>query len=155
MVTPMPILHLQSGERFGLRGSGFHALAIRALVTGIAVFLAITIVPGIDAHTFSAGLAAVLMLTFLNTLLRPILYLLSFPLIILSFGLFTVIVNALLLQSTAYLVKGFEVAGFWASVWGALLISLVSTLLNFWKLNTPRVETSSSPDRPPRIINPE
>ncbi len=151
----MPTVHLHSRKWFGLAEGGFHALAIRVIVTGIAVFLAITIVPGVEAQTFSAGLAAVLVLTFLNTLLRPILYLFALPLIVLSFGLFTVLINALLLQLTDYLVKDFEVVGFWASVWGALLISLVSTLLNIWRMEPPHIESFPPPDRPPRIVNPD
>lgn len=151
----MPIVHLHNRKWFGLADGGFRALAIRVIVTGIAVFLAIAIVPGIEAQTFSAGLAAVLVLTLLNTLLRPILYLFSFPLIVLSFGVCIVFINALLLQLTAYLVKGFEVVGFGASVWGALLISFVSTLLNVWRMEPPHIETLSSPGRSPRIINPE
>lgn len=73
----------------------------RILVTGIAVFLAISIVPGIEVQSWSAGLAAVLVLTILNALVRPILYVMSLPLILLTFGLFMVIINAVLLEQKA------------------------------------------------------
>ncbi len=66
------------------------AVLIRFLVTGIAVFLAIAIAPDLDAQSLSAGLAAVLLLSLLNAAVRSVLYLLSLPLIILSFGLFMV-----------------------------------------------------------------
>lgn len=105
-------------------------LLIRFLVTGVAVLLAAQIVPGIEIHGLAAGLAAVILLALLNALVRPVLYLLSIPFIILTLGLFMVIINALLLQFTAFLVKGFVVQGFWPSFWGALLISLVSSILN-------------------------
>ncbi|HEY7533171.1 MAG TPA: phage holin family protein [Nitrospiraceae bacterium] len=135
--------------------SGFHAAATRLLITGVAVFLAITIVPGIEATTFSAGLAAVLVLTLLNLLVRPILLVLTLPLIVLSLGLFLVVLNALLLELTAYLVKGFSVAGFWPAVGGAIIISVVTTVLNAWTVDQPRPDPPSFPPRPPKIINPD
>jgi putative membrane protein len=131
------------------------ALLIRFVVTGVAVFLAITIVPGIEAQSLSAGLAAVLSLSLLNAAVRPVLYLFSLPLIILSLGLFVVLINALLLQLVGWLVKGFVVEGFWASVWGALLISVVSFTLNLWINEQGRVELVIRRSRPPRIVNPD
>ncbi len=131
------------------------ALLIRFIITGVAVFLAITIVPGIEAQSLSAGLAAVLLLSLLNAAVRPILYLFSLPLIILSLGLFMVLINALLLQFVGWLVKGFVVEGFWASVWGALLISVVSFTLNLWINEQGRVELVIHRSRPPRIVNPD
>lgn len=135
---------------------GVRQAFIRVLITGIAVFLAIAIVPGLEAESLTAGIAAVLVLTFLNVILRPILFLLTLPLIVFTFGLFLVVLNALLLQLTAYLVKGFTVSGFWPSVGGALLISLVTTILNSWTVDQ-RVspDLPEEPRRPPKIINPD
>src|SRR5262249_56780868 len=99
------------------------------VVTGVAVILAITIVLGIDASAFSAGLAAVFVLTLLNLLVRPILFVLTLPLIVLSLGLFLIVVNALRLEFTAYLVKGFSVDGFWPAFCVAIIVSLVTTIL--------------------------
>ena len=123
---------------------------------GIAVFLAVTVVPGIESHSMASGVAAVLVLTLLNMLIRPLLYLLSLPLIVLSLGLFLLVINALLLQLTAALVKGFTVAGFWASFWGALVISVVSAILNAILAveHTGRRPIERS-HRPPTIINPD
>lgn len=129
---------------------------MRMLVMGIAVFLAVTVVPGIESDSLGAGLAAVLVLTLLNTLIRPLLYLLSLPLIVLSLGLFLVVINALLLQLTAALVKGFTVAGFWASFWGALVISVVSAILNgILAIEHAGVGAINQSHRPPTIINPD
>lgn len=105
-------------------------LLIRFVVTGVAVLLAGQIVPGIRIENLPAGLAAVIVLALLNAVVRPILYFLSLPFIVVTLGLFMVLINALLLQLTAYLVKGFVVTGFWPSVWGALVIGVVSTILN-------------------------
>jgi len=134
---------------------GLRAAAVRILTTGIAVFLAVATVPGLEAESFGAGLAAVLVLTILNLILRPILFVLTLPLIVLSLGLFLVVLNALLLELTAYLVKGFTVSGFWPAVGGALVISLVTSLLNFWTADRRSVESIVVEQRPPKIINPE
>jgi len=133
---------------------GFHATVVRILITSIAVFLAISTVPGIEADSFGAGLAAVLVLTILNLILRPILFVLTLPLIVLSLGLFLVVLNALLLELTAYVVKGFTVSGFWPAVGGALVISIVSSILNLFTGDRRRAEIRAIEPRQPKIINP-
>jgi putative membrane protein len=120
------------------------------------VFLAVTIVPVIESTTVAAGIGAVLVLTLLNAVIRPILYLISLPLIVLSLGLFLVVINALLLQLTAYFVKGFTVSGFWASVGGALVISIVTSVLNLWAgTDHVRNHEPAYSSRSPKIINPD
>jgi putative membrane protein len=152
----MAVFHFQRIERVSDRGRGLSPLVVRILVTGVAVFLAVTIVPGIESSTFAAGVGAVLVLTLLNAVIRPILYLISFPLIVLSLGLFLVVINALLLQLTAYFVKGFTVSGFWASVGGALVISIVTSMLNLWAgTDHVRIHEQAASPRPPKIINPD
>lgn len=132
-----------------------HAL-MRVFITGIAVFLAISMVPGLEADSLTAGIAAVLVLTFLNLILRPILFILTLPLIVFTLGLFLVVLNALLLEFTAFLVKGFTVSGFWSAVGGALVISLVTTVLNSWTVDRrPLPDLPEEPRRPPKIINPD
>lgn len=128
-------------------------LLIRFVVTGIAVLLATAIIPGIEVNSASAGVAAVIVLAMLNAVVRPFLYLLSLPFIILTLGLFMVIINALLLQLVSLLVKGFVVQGFWPSVGGALLISVVSSILNLWISEQGHVEIVIHRPKPPRIIN--
>lgn len=129
---------------------------MRVFITGIAVFLAISMVPGLEADSFTTGIAAVLVLTFLNVILRPVLFLLTLPLIVFTLGLFLVVLNALLLEFTAFLVKGFTVSGFWSAVGGALVISLVTTILNSWTVDHhPHLETFEEHRRPPKIINPD
>ena len=131
------------------------AAVIRVLITGIAVFLAVMIVPGLEVNSFGAGLAAVLVLTTLNLLVRPILLVVTLPLIVLSLGLFLIVVNALLLELTAYLVEGFSVIGFWPAVGGAVVISVVTMILNAWTSEQRQAERRSFPQRPPKIINPD
>lgn len=128
-------------------------LLIRFVVTGTAVLLTAEIIPGIAVEGPSAGIAAVIVLALLNALVRPVLYLLSLPFIILTLGLFMVVINALLIQLVSFLVKGFVVEGFWPAFWGAVLISVVSSILNLFISEDGRVEIVIHRSKPPRIVN--
>jgi putative membrane protein len=151
----MPTFHVTRELNNYFFSGGFRAAVIRVLITGIAVFLAVMIVPGLEVDSLRAGLAVVLVLTFLNLLVRPILFVLTLPLIVLSLGLFLIVVNALLLELTAYLVRGFSVTGFWPAVGGAVVISLVTMILNAWTADHRPAERRAFPQRPPKIINPD
>jgi putative membrane protein len=151
----MPTFHVTRELNNYFFSGGFRAAVIRVLITGIAVFLAVMIVPGLEVDSLGAGLATVLVLTFLNLLVRPILFVLTLPLIVLSLGLFLIVVNALLLELTAYLVRGFSVTGFWPAVGGAVVISLVTMILNAWTSDRRPTEHRAVPQRPPKIINPD
>ena len=152
----MAIFHVSHLSHESPPHGGLRNTLMRALITGVAVFLAVATVPGLEAESFTAGLAAVLVLTILNVILRPILLLLTLPLIILTLGLFLVVLNALLLELTAYLVKGFTVSGFWPAVGGALVISLVTSILNRWIVDRRSPPTfPEEPRRSPKIINPD
>ncbi|MFM7841357.1 MAG: phage holin family protein [Nitrospira sp.] len=130
-----------------------NGLFIRFCITGAAVLAAAEIVPGIHIDGVAAGAATVIVLALLNAVIRPILYLFSFPLIMFSLCLFMVIINAILLHLTAWLVTGFTLAGFWPSVWGALLISAVSTVLNLMISEEGKVEVLVHKPRLPRVVN--
>jgi len=101
------------------------------LVNTLAVLVAVYLVPGIHYRTWLDLLVASLLLGILNALIRPILMLLSLPLLIFSLGLFTLVINALLLDFVGYLLRpAFSIQDFGTAFWGALVISLVSLLLN-------------------------
>src|SRR4026207_213819 len=150
----MPTPHFTRENNSFLSG-WVRAAVIRVLITGIAVFLAVMVVPGLEVASFPAGLATVLVLTILNLLVRPILLMLTLPLIVLTLGLFLIVVNALLLELTAYLVEGFSVTGFCPAAGGAVVISLVTMILNSWTSDRHPTEPRSFPQRPPKIINPD
>jgi putative membrane protein len=128
-------------------------LFIRFVITGVAVLAAAEIVPGIKIDGVPAGAATVIVLALLNAVVRPVLYLFSFPVIMFSLGLFMLIINAILLHLTAWLVTGFTVDGFWPSVWGALIISVVSTVLNLLISEEGKVEVIVHRPKPPRVLN--
>jgi putative membrane protein len=102
----------------------------RWLINTFAVMVAAKTVPGIECSSITALFGASLLLGILNVLLRPLLWLLSLPLVILTLGLFTLVINALLLYFVGSLGRWFVVTNFWAAFWGSLVISLVSLALN-------------------------
>src|SRR2546425_6742757 len=102
----------------------------RWLVNTVAVMVAANVVHGIRSESVTGLFVASLLLGVFNALLRPLLLLLSLPLVIVTLGLFTLVINALLLYFVGQLVEPFHVAGFWSAFWGALVISLVSLVLN-------------------------
>jgi putative membrane protein len=108
---------------------------IRWLVNAAALWVATRIVPGV---TFSGGwmplLGVALVFGFVNAFISPIVKLLAFPFIILTLGIFSFVVNALMLWLTSALSGaldlGFHVQGFWAAFVGAIVVSLVSWILS-------------------------
>ena len=105
-------------------------LLIRVLVNAFAIYLIARIVPGIEVSSFLTALGAGLVLGLINAIVRPILVVLTLPVTLVTLGLFLLVLNGLCLWLTSQLVTGFEVHGFWAAVWGALLVSVVSWILN-------------------------
>lgn len=102
---------------------------VRTLVTTLAVLVAAYTIPGIYATDLLATVVAALVLGLLNAFVRPVLVVLTLPVTILSLGLFLLVINALLLLVTASVVKGFAVSGFGAALLGAVVISVVGSLL--------------------------
>lgn len=102
----------------------------RWFVTAFAVFVAAPIV-GLDyGHSFGCLLGASLLLGIINAFIRPILLLLSFPLILVTLGLFILIINALMLEFVSQIVPCLKVPSFGSAIFGALVISIVSWLLS-------------------------
>lgn len=102
---------------------------LRVVVNALAIFLAAAVVPGLEIRGALSALGAGLALGLINAVVRPVLLVLTLPLTLATLGLFLFILNGLCLWLTSLLVKGFEVHGFWAAVFGALIVSVVSWLL--------------------------
>ncbi len=108
---------------------------IRLLVNAAALWVATRLVSGV---TFMGGwislFSVAFVFGFVNAFIRPIAKILTFPLIIVTLGIFALVVNGLMLWLTSSLSValglGFHVAGFWPAFWGALVVSLISTLLS-------------------------
>ena len=102
---------------------------LRVLINAVAIYVVAVIVPGIEVDGVLTALGAGLVLGVINAVVRPILVVLTFPVTLVTLGLFLLVLNGLCLWLTSLLVKGFQVHGFWAAVFGALLVSVVSWVL--------------------------
>ena len=110
--------------------SPFLQLLVRWLVLALGVTLATKLVKGISCDSTQTLIVVVLVLSFLNAILKPLLVLFTLPFIIFTMGLGVVVINALLFLFVGRLVEGFHVAGFWPAVWGALVVSVTNLLLS-------------------------
>lgn len=105
-------------------------ILLRWLILTAAILAASYLLDGIVIRDFVSAFMAAAVLGILNAFFRPLLILLTLPLNILSLGLFTFVINAFLLKMASSVIAGFEVNGFWTALFGALIITLVSGLLN-------------------------
>jgi len=103
---------------------------IRWLILTIAIIICAYVVDGIHVIGFFSALVAAAFLGILNALFRPVLLLVTLPINILTFGLFTFVINAVLLLMVSGVITGLEIRGFWSALGGALIISLVSWILS-------------------------
>jgi putative membrane protein len=116
---------------------------LRWVVLTAAVLAASWLLDGIRVDGMVSAMLAAATLGLLNAFLRPLLILLTLPLNIVTLGLFTFLINALMLKIVSELIPGFTVHGFWTAVIGALIIGLVSWLLNAFIGGRGKVERSS------------
>lgn len=98
---------------------------LKILITGLAVLLGAYLLPGVHVSSFGVALLVAFVLSFLNTLVKPVLVILTIPVTILTLGLFLLVINAIIILFADGLIRDFVVDGFW---W-ALLFSIVLSLL--------------------------
>ena len=109
---------------------------VRWLILTLAVWVAAHLVPGIAYDHWQSLLVAALVLGILNAFVKPIILLISLPLIFVTFGFFLVLINALLLKATAWLVPGLHVASFWSALGGSLVVSIVSLFFGYRRVRS-------------------
>jgi putative membrane protein len=107
-----------------------NGIFIRWLTLTGAIIVTSYLLDGIQVSGFVSAFFAAAMLGILNALFRPILILLTLPINILTLGFFTFVINALMLKTASGVISGFEVIGFWSAIFGSLIISAISWLLN-------------------------
>ena len=105
-------------------------LALVWLINTLALLALPYVIPGVKVDTFMAALIAALVLGLINTLIRPILILLTLPATLLTLGLFIFVINGLLFWWVGSFVDGFHVSGFWSGFFGAIVYSVISWLLS-------------------------
>jgi putative membrane protein len=101
-------------------------LIARWMLTALCVLLVARLVPGFFVRSFGTALLAALVIGLVNGTLGLIFKVITFPVILLTFGLFLLLINAALLELASWFVPGFEVRGFWPAFWGALLLSILN-----------------------------
>ena len=101
---------------------------IRALIAAIGLWVADTLIGGISFDSAGWLLGAALVLGLINAVVRPLAVILTFPITLITLGLFLLVLNAGMLALASWMLPGFHVAGFWPAFWGAIVVSLVSSI---------------------------
>ena len=112
---------------------------IRVLINGAAILLAASVVPGVAVRSVTSAFIAGLVLAIINAIVRPILVFLTFPITLVTLGLFIFVLNAFCFWLASVFVPGLTVDGFWAALLGALIVSVVSWILNAFLSDSGRV----------------
>jgi putative membrane protein len=115
-------------------------LIIRWVTTACALWLTSLVVRGIEFDGIAALFFAAVVLGILNAIVRPLVLLVTFPINLVTLGLFTFVINGAMLKLASAVVRGFSVTGFWSAVIGALLLSLISFALSLFINDAGRVE---------------
>ncbi|MGM0417376.1 MAG: phage holin family protein [Thermodesulfobacteriota bacterium] len=113
---------------------------IKVLFQTIAILVTAAMFQGIAVENIFTAFFAALILGFFNIVLRPLLIFFTLPITMLSLGFFIFIINAVILKLTAFFIPGFTVEGFFTSIFGALIISIVSFALNILTFKNNSVE---------------
>ena len=106
-------------------------IILRLAITALGLWLASVLVPGITIDTPGTLILAALLLGIVNALVRPLAVLLTLPLTILTLGIFLLFVNAAMFGLVAALLDGFSVSGFFAALFGWLIVSFTSTIASW------------------------
>ncbi len=135
--TPFVALRTQALPPRAAAGAAPHAGYARAMkllarwfLLAAALLLVANVYPGVSVASFTSALIAALVLGLFNTLVRPLLVLLTLPVTLLTLGLFLFVINALMFWAAASVLDGFQVAGFWAALIGSLIYSLCGMVID-------------------------
>lgn len=107
-------------------------ILVRTLIIALGLGLASWLIPGVEITGAGTLIVAALLLGLVNAIIRPLLVLLTLPITILTLGLFLLIVNAGMFAMVAAILDDFVVSGFWSALFGAMIVSLTSTLASWY-----------------------
>lgn len=105
------------------------SFVIHTLVNALLLFLAGKLVDGFEVRNAKAAIVGALVLGLANWLVAPLLHLIALPITLLTLGLFALVINAVILMLVAALVRGFEIRGFWAALWGAGALAIMNVMI--------------------------
>lgn len=112
-------------------------ILINWLIAALVILVAAYILPGVSVNSFLAALVLAVVLGLINALIRPFILLITLPINLLTLGLFTFVINALMILLAAQIVPGFSVAGFWWALLFSLLLSIIGGLIKNIDTRTP------------------
>lgn len=123
---------LVGADKYFLRSATIQIMTILLnwLISGLAVFVTAYLLPGVKISGFTTALVVAVVLGVINAFIKPILIILTLPINILTLGLFTLVINVLLIILTTKLVPGFKVDGFWWALVFSIVLSLVNAFLH-------------------------
>lgn len=124
----------------------------RLVITALGLWLAKTIVSGVVILGWGNLIVAALLLGMVNAFVRPILFILTLPITVLTLGLFLLVLNGISLELVAWLLPGMSVSGIWAATLGAIVVSLTSWFANSFIGSTGRIERYRFVEVPGRRI---
>lgn len=127
----------------------FRRLLKQWIVIAFGVAIASWLNDGIQYNSIESLLLAVLLISGLNVFLKPVLVLFGLPFILMTLGIGILLINALIFSLAGAVVPGFEVVGFWSAFWGAIVVSLITLLVNV-VLARPRVVVARSQPSGPK-----
>lgn len=104
-------------------------LIIKVITSAFALLLAAQLIPGITIDSLLAAVTAALVLGVLHLFVKPVLFVLTLPITILTLGLFSFVINASLFLLAAYFIDGFSVASFWIALLGSVFVSIVQSVI--------------------------
>lgn len=111
---------------------------IKWLIATLAIIIGAYLLPGVNVDSFFAALVAALVLGIINTIIKPILIILTLPINILTLGLFTLVINAGLILLGSAIVPGFNVDSFWWALLFGIILALITFALNQIRNNSPQ-----------------
>ena len=107
-------------------------IILRTLITMLGLFIASQLLSGVHVAGWGTFILAALLLGLANAIVRPLLFLLTLPITIITLGLFLFVLNAAMFGLVAAMLDNFAVAGFWSAVFGAIIVSITSTVASWY-----------------------
>ncbi|HTD71577.1 MAG TPA: phage holin family protein [Gemmatimonadales bacterium] len=112
----------------------------RLVITGLGLWVAETIIPGVQIHGWGNLVVAALLLGIVNAVIRPIILILTLPLTVLTLGLFILVVNGISVALVAWLMPGFTLSGLWAAILASIVVGLTSWFASAFVGGSGRIE---------------
>jgi putative membrane protein len=107
-------------------------IVLRTLIIMLGLYLASALIPGVHIVGTGSMIIAALLLCLVNGIIRPIAFVLTLPITVVTLGLFLLVLNAAMFGLVAAMLDGFVVDGFWSAIFGAIIVSITSTIASWY-----------------------